>query len=70
MLEALRRAATDLDYGGVRDVLCYAVKEYRPTSGIDDLPRQEHDARADDEHEIASFRSGRPLPPWVDPPTL
>jgi FlaA1/EpsC-like NDP-sugar epimerase len=70
MLEALQRAATDLDYGGVRDVLRYAVKAYRPSDGIDDLLRRQRDARADDGHEVFSLPTGKPVPPWVEPPSV
>jgi FlaA1/EpsC-like NDP-sugar epimerase len=70
MLEALQRAATDLDYGGVRDVLRYAVKAYRPTNGIDDLLYREREVRAEDESELFSLRTGKPLPSRVEPPSV
>ena len=58
-----------MDCCGVRDLLRYAVKEYRPTNGIDDLLCQERKAQAADERKVVSLRTGKPLPPWVEPPS-
>jgi FlaA1/EpsC-like NDP-sugar epimerase len=70
MLDALQRAVRDLDCAGVRDLLRYAVKGYRPAKGVDDLVCREREAQAEYESELFSHRTGKPLPSRVVPPSL
>jgi len=50
MLDELREASAELDYGAAREILRRAVKEYEPANGIDDLLWVRKTGTGPDEH--------------------
>jgi FlaA1/EpsC-like NDP-sugar epimerase len=58
LLEALQRSAAQLDCFAVRDILMRAVKEYRPTNGVDDLVCRERPVISKNERKVVSIQSG------------
>ena len=67
LLEELRRAAAELDCCGVRDILIRAVKEYRPTDGVDDLLCRMPATQDEDDQKVVSLERGKPWAPGSEP---
>jgi FlaA1/EpsC-like NDP-sugar epimerase len=59
LLSELQSAASDIDCRRTRDLLIRAVREYRPTNGIDDLLwREPRVAREEDDPKVVNFPPG------------
>ena len=62
LLGELESAASDIDCRRTRDVLIRAVREYRPTNGIDDLLwREPSVVREEDDPKVVNFPPGAAL---------
>ena len=69
LLDALQRAAAELDCCGVRDILIRAVKEYRPTNGVDDLLCRESAVPVEDDKKVVSLKPDIAWAAGAEPPT-
>jgi FlaA1/EpsC-like NDP-sugar epimerase len=69
LLQELQRTASELDCCGVRDILIRAVKEYRPTNGVDDLLCSDRDTVAKEDRKVVDFKSVSPRATGTEPPS-
>jgi FlaA1/EpsC-like NDP-sugar epimerase len=58
LLHELEQAVDAIDCRWARDVLIRAVKEYRPTNGIDDLLDTKKTVSPEDDRKVVSFETG------------
>ena len=68
LLAALQQAAVELDCCAVRDILIRAVREYRPTNGVDDLLCREQTSKAHDERKVVSLKIDLARAVGAEPP--
>jgi FlaA1/EpsC-like NDP-sugar epimerase len=69
LLEELQRAAAELDCCGVRDILIRAVKEYRPTNGVDDLLCREPTVAGEEDQKVVSIKKSERWAAGAEPPS-